>query len=107
MRFLFAFLFLLSTTPYLAQSVVKKTGEVIILTACGTEGNVMNFYRKTGVSNSASKIGSVQKKSGELTCQEIKYTMPGGSTREYRFFAVPVVGSQFLSESNGVIAIRQ
>lgn len=85
-----------------AQTVLKKAGEVIVLTACGAQGDVLNFYRKTGVTTTAAKIGSITKILNRMECTEFRYIMPSGVTREYRFFVVPIQAGEFLEETNGV-----
>lgn len=104
MRYL---LLLLLALPLSAQTVEKKAGEIIYLEACGDQGDTVNFYRKTGSTASASKIGFVLKVPGVVDCKSIQYVMPGGTTKEYRFFAVPVKSGEFLEESNGVRVKRK
>jgi len=87
----------LSTGP-----VDKRTGETITLTACGDEGDTVNFYRKTGVLTTPTKLGVSLRVPGVYECKELNYVMPGGTTSVYRFFAVPIKGGEFLDETNGV-----
>lgn len=97
---------LLCSTAF-AQSVEKRAGETITLEACGDQGDTVNFYRKTGVTTTPTKIGAVLRIPGIVDCKELRYVMPGGTTREYRFFAVPVQRLTFLEETNGVTVKRK
>ena len=90
-----------------AQTVSKRAGEIIYLKACGADGDTLNFYRKTGVATSATKIGTALRVPDVLECKEIQYVMPGGTTAQYRFFAVPVKSGETLEESNGVRVKRK
>lgn len=90
-----------------AQTVSKRAGEIIYLEACGDQGDTVNFYRKTGTTASASKIGFVLKVPGVVDCKSIQYVMPTGTTKEYRFFAVPVKSGEVLEETNGVRVKRK
>ena len=95
-------LLLLLCSTSMAQTVSKRTGEIIYLKACGADGDTLNFYRKTGVTTSATKIGTVLRIPDVLECKEFQYIMPGGSTAQYRFFVVPLKVGELLEESNGV-----
>jgi hypothetical protein len=95
--------------PYttIAQTVEKRTGETIVLPACGDQGDTINFYRKTSPLATPSKIGTVLRVPGVVECKEIRYTMPSGTTREYWFFALTTKSSQVLEETNGVRVKRK
>ena len=102
MKWIIAFLIAISSCDAIAQTVEKRAGETIYLKACGADGDTINFYRKTGVMTSATKIGTALRVPDVLECKEIQYVMPGGTTAQYRFFAVPVKSGESLEESNGV-----
>lgn len=90
-----------------AQTVTKRTGEIIYLTVCGAQGDTVNFYRKSGVTLTPTKIGSIVRTTGVAACKELQHIMPSGTTMQYRFFAVPSVGVTFLDETNGVRVMRK
>jgi len=85
-----------------SQTVEKKTGEVIYLTACGAEGDSVRFYRQTTAGSSPIQIGSVARTQSQVECKEIQYLMPSSTAAWYRFYAVPSKGTEALESTNGV-----
>src|SRR3972149_692452 len=84
------------------QPIEKQAGDIIVFTVqLSDQADSISIYRKTGVTTMPSKIGSIPVVSG-TNRYEFQYVMPGGTTKMYRFFAVPIRGFEFLEESNGV-----
>lgn len=106
MKKLILFLLLFSV-PCLAQTVAPhyaeaRTGETVTLEILISEpADQINVYRKTGVTTSATLIGSVPVLENVWEYEWL-YLMPGGTTTQYRLFVVPKKGAELLNESNGV-----
>jgi hypothetical protein len=107
MKWLIAFLIVISAHDVFAQTIEKRTGETIYLPACGDQGDTVNFYRKTSPLSAPLKIGTALRIPGVVECKEIRYVMPAGSTREYWFVAVTVKSGESLEETNGVRVKRK
>ena len=107
MKWLIAFLVAILAHDAFAQTVEKRAGEIIFLPACGDQGDTVNFYRKTSLLSTPSKVGTVLRVPGVVECKEIRYVMPTGTTREYWFFAVTVKRGASLEETNGVRVTRK
>jgi len=90
-----------------AQTVEKLTGQSIYLEACGNQGDTVNFYRRTSPLATPLKIGTALRIPGVVVCKEIRYVMPGGTTREYWFVAVTVKNGASLELTNGVRVKRK
>jgi hypothetical protein len=95
-------IFLLLTASGFAQDVIeKRTGEDIVLQACGAEGDTVRFYQQMNPDSTPVSIGAMIRVPGELQCKEVVYRMPGGNAQFYRFYAVPSLGSEMLNSTNG------
>ena len=80
--------------------VQKASGEPIQFSLSyvwkAEEKGAFYLYRRTGLTSTPSKVVTLAQT--QLTYD---YMMPGGTTKEYRFYAVPV----FLSQTGSVIFI--
>lgn len=90
----------------MAQVFTKKAGEVADLSweYTGADAAALtsfNIYRQTGVTSSTSKIVSLLP-----TARGYGFTVPGGTTRQYRLVIVPVKGASFLPGSAEVLVNR-
>lgn len=97
-------LLLLVSVPALPQTVEKRTGDIATLRTCVGEGDQVHFYRKTSPGATPWRIGTKPVPPGR--CVELRYLMPSGTTPEYRFFATPQRGTEFMNDTNSVTIKR-
>ena len=93
-------LILMMALPAMSQTVEKRTGEIAILRTCVGEGDQVHFYRKTSPAATPWRISTKPVPPGR--CVELRYLMPNETFKEYRFFATPQRGAEFLEDTNGV-----
>lgn len=87
------------TTPFYKEA---RTGDVVEMDVSISEPlDFINIYRKTGVTSTPSLVGIITV-TPSVSTYTWSYKMPGGTTAQYRFWAVTKKGSELLDESNGV-----